>query len=60
MKPIKFICKQFKDDRGHLTEITPKKIKKKFIYSILTESKKMLFEECILIKKWMKKSQFLF
>jgi dTDP-4-dehydrorhamnose 3,5-epimerase len=40
MKPIKFICKQFKDDRGHLTEITPKKIKKKFTYSILTESKK--------------------
>ena len=40
MKPIKFICKQFKDYRGHLTEITPKKIKKKFIYSILTESKK--------------------
>ena len=40
MKPIKFICKQFKDDRGYLTEITPKKIKKKFTYSILTESKK--------------------
>jgi len=40
MKPIKFIGKQFKDARGFLTEITPKKIKKKFTYSILTESKK--------------------
>ena len=40
MRPIKFICKQFKDPRGHLTEITSKKIKKIFTYSILTESKK--------------------
>ena len=40
MRPIKFICKQFKDTRGHLTEITSKKIKKVFTYSILTESKK--------------------
>ena len=40
MRPIKFISKQFKDARGHLTEITPKKIKKNFIYSILTQSKK--------------------
>ena len=40
MRPIKFISKQFKDARGHLTEITPKKIKKNFIYSILTHSKK--------------------
>ena len=56
MRPIKFICKQFKDTRGHLTEITSKKIKKVFTYSILTESKKMLFVECILTKEWMKKS----
>ena len=40
MRPIKFICKQFKDTRGYLVEITPKKIKKNFTYSILTESKK--------------------
>jgi len=40
MQPIKSTCKQYKDVRGHLSEITPKKIKKKFIYSILTESKK--------------------
>lgn len=40
MRPIKSTCKQYKDVRGHLSEITPKKIKKKFIYSILTESKK--------------------
>ena len=40
MKPVKFISKLFKDTRGYLTEITPKKINKKFSYSILTESKK--------------------
>ena len=39
-KPIKFDCKQFKDNRGSLIEIVPKRIKKKFVYSILTESKK--------------------
>ena len=41
MRPIKFISKQFKDARGCLIEIIPKKIKKNFNYSILTESKKM-------------------
>ena len=40
MRPIKSTCKQYKDVRGHLSEITPKKINKKFSYSILTESKK--------------------
>ena len=40
MRPIKFISKQFKDARGCLIEIIPKKIKKNFNYSILTESKK--------------------
>lgn len=40
MRPIKSTCKQYKDIRGHLSEITPKKINKKFSYSILTESKK--------------------
>ena len=39
-KPIKFVCNQFKDNRGSLFEIVPKKIKRKFVYSILTESKK--------------------
>ena len=29
-----------KDNRGFLIEVVPKKIKKKFIYSIITESKK--------------------
>ena len=40
MRPIKSTCKQFKDARGYLSEIIPKKIKKNFSYSILTESKK--------------------
>jgi dTDP-4-dehydrorhamnose 3,5-epimerase len=40
LKPSKFVCNQFKDNRGNLLEIVPKKIKKKFVYSILTESKK--------------------
>ena len=40
MRPIKSTCKQYKDVRGYLSEITPKKINKKFSYSILTESKK--------------------
>ena len=40
MRPIKSTSKQYKDIRGHLSEITPKKINKKFSYSILTESKK--------------------
>ncbi len=40
MRPIKSTCKQFKDARGYLSEIIPKKIKKNFTYSILTESKK--------------------
>lgn len=39
-KPSKFVSNQFKDNRGNLVEIVPKKIKKKFFYSILTESKK--------------------
>ena len=34
MQPIKSTCKQYKDVRGHLSEITPKNKKKKFIYSI--------------------------
>ena len=29
IKPIKFVCNQFKDNRGNLFEIVPKKIKKK-------------------------------
>jgi len=40
MQPIKFTCKKYKDARGYLSEIIPKKIKKIFTYSILTESKK--------------------
>ena len=40
MKQTKFKSLSFKDKRGYLTEITPKKINKKFIYSILTNSNK--------------------
>ena len=40
MRPFKSTSKQYKDIRGCLSEITPKKINKKFSYSILTESKK--------------------
>jgi dTDP-4-dehydrorhamnose 3,5-epimerase len=40
IKPNKFVSNQFKDNRGNLVEIIPKEIKKKFVYSILTESKK--------------------
>ena len=40
MIPTKFKSKLYKDNRGYLKEITPLKIKKKFIYSILTNSKK--------------------
>ena len=63
MRPIKFICKQFKDSRGYLAEIIPKKIKKNFNYSILTESKKKVIrgmhfnkkmdeEKLVFILKW--------
>ena len=51
MRPIKFICKQFKDTRGHLTEITSEKIKKVFTYSILTESKKNVIRGMHFYKK---------
>ena len=40
IKPSQFVSNQFKDNRGNLIEIVPKEIKKKFVYSILTESKK--------------------
>ena len=40
MKPQKIKGTQYKDKRGFLIEVVPKKIKKKFIYSIITESKK--------------------
>lgn len=40
MLPKKIKRKIFKDKRGFLLEIIPKNLNKKFIYSILTESKK--------------------
>ncbi len=40
MIPIKFISKNFKDTRGNLIEVTPEKIRKKFNYCIITNSKK--------------------
>ena len=40
MKPLKIKSKTYNDNRGVLVEVVPKKIKKKFSYSILTHSKK--------------------
>ena len=40
MIPIKFVSKNFKDTRGNLIEVTPEKIRKKFNYCIITNSKK--------------------
>ena len=40
MIPIKYNSKIYSDKRGYLREITPQKINSKFIYSILTNSKK--------------------
>ena len=40
MKPLKIKSKTYNDNRGVLVEVVPKKIKKKFIYSIVTHSKK--------------------
>ena len=40
MKPRKIKGTKYKDNRGFLIEVVPKKIKKKFIYSIITQSKK--------------------
>ena len=44
MLPKKLKKKIFKDKRGYLLEIIPTKMKKKFIYSILTESKKKSYK----------------
>ena len=40
MYPVKYNSKFYNDKRGYLREIIPQKIKSKFIYSILTNSKK--------------------
>ena len=40
MKPRKIKGTKYKDNRGFLIEVVPKKIKKKFTYSIITQSKK--------------------
>ena len=40
MYPVKYNGKIYNDKRGYLKEITPQKINNKFIYSILTNSKK--------------------
>ena len=40
MNPQKIILKKFNDRRGYLLELLPKKFRKKFIYFILTYSKK--------------------
>ena len=40
MKPQKIKGTKYKDNRGFLIEVVPKKIKKKFTYSIITQTKK--------------------
>lgn len=40
MYPKKISLKKFSDNRGYLLELLPKKFKKKFIYFIITKSKK--------------------
>jgi dTDP-4-dehydrorhamnose 3,5-epimerase len=40
MTPIKLTSKNFKDARGNLIEVIPEKIKKRFNYCIVTNSKK--------------------
>ena len=40
MLPKKINLKKYIDNRGTLIELTPKKISKKYVYSIITESKK--------------------
>ena len=42
MNPQKIILKKFNDRRGYLLELLPKKFRKKFIYFILTYSKKIV------------------
>ena len=40
MKPLKIKSIKYKDNRGYLVELVPNKIKKRFNYSIITQSKK--------------------
>ena len=40
MKPKKIKLNKYKDSRGYLLELLPKKFRKKFKYSIITKSKK--------------------
>ena len=40
MKPRKIKGTKYKDNRGFLIDVVPKKIKKKFTHSIITQSKK--------------------
>lgn len=56
MKQTKFKSLSFKDKRGYLAEITPKKINKKFIYSILTNSNKNVLRGMHYNKKKTKKN----
>ena len=56
MKPQKIKGTKYKDNRGFLIEVVPKKIKKKFIYSIITESKKNVLRGMHFNKKKMRKN----
>ena len=40
MKPLKIKSIKYNDNRGYLVEVVPNKIKKRFNYSIITQSKK--------------------
>ena len=40
MRPQKIKLNKHKDTRGYLLELLPKKLRKKFKYSIITKSKK--------------------
>ena len=42
MYPIKYKSKLYNDKRGYLREVTPQKLNSKFVYSILTNSKKCI------------------
>ena len=40
MKPLKIKSNTYLDNRGFLVELVPKKMNKRFVYSIITQSKK--------------------
>ncbi len=59
MFPKKIILNKYKDKRGLLLELLPRNFKKKFIYSILTHSKKNVIRG-LHYDKEMKEEKFIF